>query len=161
MMAACRAAGWPVVYRSNPINPVPEDEARALLRRATRETIDALRAGQIVIVFPEAYPNIDPGETPKRGDEFLPFEPGVVRLAQIAARGGIQVPILPVGFHYEQGDKWRVTMRFGPPFDPGPPAETDRTLARIEKSVRELSGLAQAATTSGAITGLAGASASK
>lgn len=139
MMAACRAAGWPVVYRSSPTNPVPEDEARALLRRATRETVQALQAGQIVIVFPEAYPNIDPSETPKRGDEFLPFEPGVVRLGQIAERQGVAAPIVPVGFMYAKADRWKVTMRFGEPVRVRPGDDPGTALADLQETVERLS----------------------
>lgn len=140
MMALCRSAGWPVVYRSNPAIPVPAHDARALLRRATRETLEQLKAGKIVVVFPEAYPNIDPGPTPKTDEQmFLPFEPGVVRLAEISHRLGTPAPIVPVGFCYKRGKKWRVTMRFGPAVEPIDGETSDEVLARVEQAVRDLS----------------------
>ncbi|MDQ2681897.1 MAG: 1-acyl-sn-glycerol-3-phosphate acyltransferase [Chloroflexota bacterium] len=161
LMAACRAAGWPVVARSNPVRPVPDAEARALLVRATRDTLDLLRSGQVVIVFPEGYPNIDPGQTRKSGaDDWLPFEPGVVRLAQIAARQSVPAPIVPVGFSYMPGNRWAVTMRIGEPLAVDARTDPADLLARIESAVRELSGSPQAANTSAPTTTLGAAAGS-
>ncbi len=161
LMAACRAAGWPVVSRSNPVRPVPEADARKLLVRATRETLELLRNGQVVIVFPEGYPNIDPGETRKSdADDWLPFEPGVVRLAQIAARQGIPAPIVPVGFTYGAGERWAVTMRVGKSIAVGTRSDPDDLLAQVERAVRELSDPPQAANTSAPTTTLGAATGS-
>ena len=73
--------------------------ARRQLLRATRECVDLLRAGQLVLVFPEGYPNIDPSFTPKSADEtMLPFRPGFLRFAALAELDGMtRVPIVPVG----------------------------------------------------------------
>ena len=117
MQAACRAAGWPVVYR----NTSETDRARWLpaLREAMRQSIQILRDGKLLLVFPEGYPTIDPHPTPKtRDDEILPFQFGFVRIARDAHDSGIPLCTIPLGFHYEQMDeRWRVTMRFGAPME--------------------------------------------
>ena len=117
MQAACRAAGWPVVYR----NTSETDRARWLpaLREAMRQSIQILRDGKLLLVFPEGYPTIDPHPTPKiRDDEILPFQSGFVRIAREAHDAGISLCTIPLGFHYEQVDeRWRVTMRFGAPLE--------------------------------------------
>ena len=66
---------------------------------ATRECVGLLRGGQVLLVFPEGYPNIDPSFTPKLDDgAFLPFEPGFLRFVALAEQDGItRVPIVPVG----------------------------------------------------------------
>lgn len=140
MSAACKAAGWPIVYRSNAQQPVNPALVRASNLNATKISIQHLREGKIVIVFPEGFPNIDPGYTPKTAeDEFLPFEPGVVRMATIAARAGVHAPIVPVGFSYQRGDKWRIQMRFGAPITVERRTDETDALARIESEVRRLS----------------------
>ena len=117
MQAACRAAGWPVVYR----NPSESDRARWLpaLREAMQQSIQILKDGKLLLVFPEGYPTIDPHPTPKtRDDEILPFQSGFVRIARDAHGSGIPLSTIPLGFHYEEADgRWRVAMRFGAPLD--------------------------------------------
>ena len=117
MQAACRAAGWPVVYR----NTSETDRARWLpaLRQAMRQSIQILRDGKLLLVFPEGYPTIDPHPTPKtHDDEILPFQSGFVRIARDVHDSGIPLCTIPLGFHYEQvDDRWRVTMRFGAPLE--------------------------------------------
>ena len=117
MQAACRAAGWPVVFR----NTSETDRARWLpaLRKAMQQSIQILRDGKLLLVFPEGYPTIDPHPTPKtRDDEILPFQSGFVRIARDAHASGIPLCTLPLGFQYEQLDgQWRVTMRFGAPLE--------------------------------------------
>jgi putative membrane protein len=136
----CRAAKWPVIYRSGSPNAPPDQDIRAALRTATKETLALLENGRIVIVFPEAYPNIDPGFTPKLDDEtFLPFASGVVRLATLAAMHGMSTPIVPVGFEYAPGDRWHVTMRFGTPRFVRGRDDEQAVLSRLEQDVRILS----------------------
>jgi putative membrane protein len=135
MQAACRAAGWPVVYR----NPSETDRRHWLpaLREALRESIQILRDGKLLLVFPEGYPTIDPHPTPKtRNDEILPFQSGFVRIAGGAVRSGIPLATIPLGFHYEPGDEqWRVAMRFGAPleldFDESPQYIAEQARLRV------------------------------
>lgn len=137
----CRAAGWPVVYRPNSPTAPPEGEVQAAMLSATKDVLELLDRGRIVIVFPEAYPNIDPEYTPKpdRGT-FLPFEPGIVRLAGMASRRGQPAPIVPVGFTYMEAERWQISMRFGTPRYVRSRSDEAPVLAQLETDVRALSG---------------------
>ncbi|MER3436649.1 MAG: hypothetical protein C4346_02970 [Chloroflexota bacterium] len=142
MQAACRAANWPVIYRpDSPYGLLPG--ARARLHRAVRESLALLRAGRIIILFPEGYPNIDPGLTPKLTEaDFLPFRAGAVRLALLAANRGLVVPIIPTGLSYTPGNKWTVRVQFGEAFvvQPGASkADIARVVTELQQRVRELS----------------------
>lgn len=118
MRRACQIAKWPVVVRSG--SRVRQGGARAARRQllsATRECVGLLRRGELLLVFPEGYPNVDPGFTPKADDDaFLPFESGFLRFVALTEQDGVTcVPIVPVGFEYHRRDRWRVTVRFGHP----------------------------------------------
>jgi putative membrane protein len=117
MQAACRTAGWPVVYR----NTSEIERARWLpaLREGMRQSIQILRDGKVLLVFPEGYPTIDPHPAPaKRDDEILPFQPGFVRIARDAQQSDIAIRTIPLGFHYEHLEgRWFVRMRFGAPLE--------------------------------------------
>lgn len=142
MTALCRAAGWPVVLRSDGAHSVDDADARHALRRATADALGLLAAGHALLVFPEGYPTIDPTYTPKQDDdEILPFQPGFARLAALAAGQGIETPIVPVGLEYARGDRWRVTLRFGAPRVIARRAEANAVIADVEREVRRLSGL--------------------
>ena len=121
--------------------------ARRQLLAATRECVDLLRGGQVLLVFPEGYPNIDPSFTPKADDgAFLPFESGFLRFVALAEQDGItRVPIVPVGLEYQRRDRWRVTVRFGHPVRRSPDVASRAQVAAIEEQVRRLSGLERAA----------------
>lgn len=140
MTALCKAAGWPVVHRPDPRNPAPATERAAILRQGMTDALAVLDAGQALLVFPEGFPTIDPGYTPKQqDDEFLPFAPGVTRIATLAAARGMDVPIVPAGFHYRKGDRWDITLRFGEPVHVRNRTEADAALADLESRVIALS----------------------
>ncbi len=148
MEHACRLAGWPVVLRDDGLagqtgaRAFQATESRTYLRRAVRESVDLLRAGELLVVFPEAYPNIDPAYTPKSETEFLPFRPGFIRLVELAERDGeTRVPIVPVGFAYEQMDRkrWQVVMRVGAPVWLNDTSDRARVAQMVEDQVRYLS----------------------
>jgi putative membrane protein len=148
MGRACQIAKWPVVVRSD--SWVRQGGARAARRQllaATRKCVALLRAGQLVLVFPEGYPNIDPGFTPKADDDaFLPFESGFLRFAALAEQDGItRVPIVPVGLEYQRRDRWRVTVRFGLPVTRLAEVDFRNQVSVIEEEVRRLSGPERAA----------------
>lgn len=139
---ACGVLGWPTILRVDaPANRPRPDEATRYLRRATRDGIDLLRSGRVLLVFPEGYPNVDPHPTPKADeDAFLPFQPGFVRFAAMAERDGrTRVPIVPTGFAYERGPRWRATLRFGPPCSLAPGMEPAALARVVEARVRDLS----------------------
>lgn len=140
MTALCKAAGWPVVHRPDPGNPDAGTSRTAILRQGMADALATLEAGHALLVFPEGFPTIDPGYTPKQHDaEFLPFAPGVTRIATLAAARGIDVPIVPAGFSYEPGDRWHVTLRFGEPLRVRNRAYASAALAELEIRVRDLS----------------------
>jgi len=137
----CRAAGYPIVLRAPTLERTGSYRRAELVsytRAALRETTRLLRDGRVVVVFPEGYPNIDPtGGRKHREDSWLPFEPGFLKMVQLAERVGVtRVAVVPVGFSYErEQERWRITVRFGTPLDAG-----ERDLGRIERTVRDLSG---------------------
>lgn len=140
--AACRAAGWPVVQRAgaaDPARPAASVGTRGDLLRAIRRGAGIVAGGGVLLVFPEGYPNVDPGFTPKAGpDAFLPFEAGFATIARVAAeRTGRPVPVVPAGFHYQPGPRWRVALRFGEPITV--PAATGAIVGATEQAVRHLS----------------------
>jgi len=142
MDRACAAAGWPVVIRRRPdATGFSAEEARTLVA-ALEASVEALRKGEVLLVFPEGYPTIDPTWTPKTtDDEVLPFQSGVVRIARQAARVGIIAPIVPVGLEYRAGERWTLTMRFGTPLQVATRSDEIRVLPQLEDEVRRLSGL--------------------
>jgi putative membrane protein len=120
--------------------------ARQQLLAATRECVGLLRGGELLLVFPEGYPNVDPSFTPKANDDaFLPFEPGFLRFVALTEQDGVTcVPIVPVGLEYQRRDRWRVTVRFGHPVRRSPDVASHAQVAAIEEQVRRLSGLEHA-----------------
>ncbi len=139
MERMCRAAEYPIVLRPPTLERTGSyrrDELVRYTRAALRETTRLLRERRVVLVFPEGYPNIDPTGTRKGDvDGWLPFEPGFLKMIELAERDGVtRVAVVPVGFAYESGSRWSITARIGPPL---PSAE--RTAAAIESAVRELS----------------------
>ena len=143
---ACQVAGWPAILReplrgSN--DRETERERRRLLFHASREAVELLRQGNVLLIFPEAYPVVDPHPTPLRADgEMLPFQTGTVRFAELAARQShAAIPVVPVGLHYTPGQRWRLDLAFGEPLLIGPQSDLDSSLATLESEVRRLSGL--------------------
>jgi putative membrane protein len=122
---AVRAARWPALLRDDALAAVPSAfrpaEAPAYRLRAIRLAVDLLVAGRALVVFPEAYPNVDPRYTPKlTADEMLPFRPGFATIRSLAARRtGADVPVVPAGLEYEPGPRWRAVLRFGPALPAG------------------------------------------
>jgi 1-acyl-sn-glycerol-3-phosphate acyltransferase len=145
LLTACRAAGWPSVLRE-PVRGAydreTERERRRLLLHASREAVELLRKGNALLIFPEAYPVVDPHPTPQRADgEMLPFQPGTVRFAELAARQlSASIPVVPVGLRYTRGRRWRLDLTFGEPLLISPESNLDESLATLEAEVRRLSG---------------------
>ncbi len=127
-------------------------ERGGYLRRALRDTTRLLREDHTVVIFPEGYPNVDPGYSPKAalGDgAFLPFQAGFIRLAELAQRDRhTRVAIVPTGLSYRRldddprGRAWAVALRFGAPVYITSRADRDHILRTVEEQVRLLSGLA-------------------
>jgi putative membrane protein len=140
MEYACRAASWPVVFRRDGEALVSGASATAALRTALSSSLSILERGRILLVFPEGYPTIDPGYTPKTSDtEFLSFQSGFARLVRAAATRGLQVPIVPAGFHYTHEPKWQVDLRFGEPVRMTESTSQRELVGHIESCVHRLS----------------------
>ncbi len=151
MELACRSVSWPVILRrdgpafANSSSVYEGNEMISYLRSAVRESVSLLRSGEVLAVFPEAYPNIDPAGSrkPEAGD-YLPFSNGFARLARMAEGDGTtKVSIVPVGFAYEMDSpnagKLNVTMRFGAAIEVSPDESTADLVRRAENEVRMLS----------------------
>jgi len=90
MRRLANAARWPGVWRSGP--------GWRLNREGYHQSLQVLRQGGLLLVFPEGYPTIDPaGMRQKDADGFGPFDAGFLVLAR---RTGVQVPIVAVGLWY-------------------------------------------------------------
>lgn len=153
---ACVMVDWPAMLRverlgeeADEIYRVPttsgsayaQGEAVRYLRRAVRDSIRLLRNGEVLVVFPEAYPNIDPAPTPKKGHEaFLPFRSGFAKLVEMAERHGhTQVAIVPAGFIYVYRGRWHITLRFGPALFRNDYPDSVHLVRATEKRVHDLS----------------------
>ncbi len=149
METACALAEWPVALRGDNIarddgtsSAFARGEVRRYVRTALESATRILHRGELLAIFPEGYPTIDPAGSHKATDDaFLPFAPGVLAIAARAeATGAMRVPIVPIGFAYERLDdaRFRIAMRAGAPLyrDEADRAEIMRSL---ESRVRALS----------------------
>ena len=147
METLCNLAEWPIALRAENLrgrsaSAFAQGEARRYLRAAAERTTALLRRGEVVAIFPEGYPTIDPAGSRKAGDDaFLPFRGGVLRLALGAARAtGAAIPVVPAGFAYRAraNGRYAVTLRLGAPLFAAN-ARDGRFVEELERRVRELS----------------------
>ena len=153
---ACRTARWPFVLRADSphlsgggaggqvqlaASAYRSDESVPVLRRAVQDTTRLFEAGGALLIFPEAYPRIDPERGPSRDeDALLPFQPGFAKFVAHAQQAtGVLVPIVPVGLQYQEGERWQVTVRFGAPVYLRPPVTVNTVVQEVEARVRTLS----------------------
>jgi putative membrane protein len=146
MELACAMSDWPVVLRADGIEPgasaFSREETFRYVRHGLAHGARLLRSGEVLVVFPEAYPTIDPVATRKEDERsFLPFRGGVLTLVGLAQRnGGPRVPILPVGLSYvREGERWHVTIRLDAPRYFEGRSERGALLADLATRVRALS----------------------
>jgi putative membrane protein len=147
METVCNLAEWPIALRTENLrgaaaSAFAHGEARRYMRVAVERTRSLLERGELVAIFPEGYPTIDPAGTRKPDDDaFLPFRSGVLRLALGAARAsGRSVPIVPAGFAYRllADDRYAVTLRLGAPMF-AHARGGDAFIEELQRRVRELS----------------------
>src|SRR6266849_921665 len=148
---ACMLADWPVILRGEQMHEHEGDERRAYtpiearqyLRNVTVDAVRLFRSGELLVIFPEGYPNIDPHPTPKADlDAFLAFRSGFVKMAEQAERDGrTQVAIIPAGLIYtrERGKGWHATVRFGPALFLSDFASAEQLRHAVEARVHALS----------------------
>ncbi len=151
MEFVCRVAGWPYLLRRNgPAfqrgdSAYKPDEIVPYLRRAINESVELLRRGELLVVFPEGYPAIDPEQTLREeSNGFMPFEDGFAYIASRAQAGCAErFPLVPVGFNYQrlsgEGDKWSITMRIGEQVYVDEFADCRQLVHYFESEVRALS----------------------
>jgi putative membrane protein len=153
MEAAIRFAGWPVVLRRDALtrrsdgmgsqsrSVFSENDIARYQRRALRDGVEVLARGGALLIFPEGYPNIDPNFTPKKTSEkFLPFHAGFAVIAAATERRlGATVPTIPVGLHYEAGERWRVRICYGAPMTARDFASRRSFVEAVEATVIKLS----------------------
>jgi len=115
------------------------------LRQVTLGAVRLLRSGSTLVIFPEGYPNIDPHPTPKTDLEaFLPFRPGFVKMVEMAEKDRqTQVAVIPAGLSYRQeaGNRWHITVRYGPALHLSDFANSEQLLLAVEERVHVLSGV--------------------
>lgn len=150
MEGFCSAVAWPIILREERLQAAERGEAtsayrlsegRGYLRRASALVVRLLRQREVLALFPEAYPVIDPHVTVRpQGEAFLPFLSGFARLLELAEKDGkTRVAVIPTGLEYTQEGRWRATMRFGPPLWRADFADTTQFVRAVEQRVHELS----------------------
>ncbi|MBD5603728.1 MAG: 1-acyl-sn-glycerol-3-phosphate acyltransferase [Candidatus Eremiobacteraeota bacterium] len=147
MELACRLADWPVALRGENLagekSAFAPSDVRKYVRRSIAAGAKILARGDVLAIFPEGYPTIDPAGTRKTDPgAFLPFAPGLFAIAERAERvTGAPIPIVPVGFRYASANDGRVdvAMRIGAPLPQGGSRARDVRLRDLEARVRSLS----------------------
>jgi putative membrane protein len=110
-------------------------------RTALKNSVQLLLDNRLLVVFPEGYPNIDPGYTPKTDNHgFLPFKRGFVAIARAAERRlGASLPIIPTGLQYSSGKLWKVHVRFSKPIKRESFTNDNELIRYCEEKIRQLS----------------------
>jgi uncharacterized membrane protein/1-acyl-sn-glycerol-3-phosphate acyltransferase len=153
MESACYMVDWPIVLRSEQLLDTSDrnsressraysfDEARIYIRHAMKDSVRILRDGEVLAVFPEAYPDIDPRNTPRiENNASLPFRQGFARLVEMVEKDEhTKVAIIPAGLTYVQNGRWNVTLRFGPALSRSDYIDSTHLVQDVEMRVRELS----------------------
>jgi putative membrane protein len=149
MERLCAAVGWPVALRpaalAGPAAPgarsaySPQETFR-YLQAATRRTVELLRAGELVVIFPEGFPDVDPKGSRKFPGQMLPFQDGFARFIELAERDSrTQVAVVPAGFSFSGAGYRRPIARFGEPLRRAAFSTRHAFVAEVERRVAELS----------------------
>lgn len=129
MESLARGCAWPVTLRTSKDgqgDDAPSLEAASAYRpdeippyqqRAFRQCVELLGHERVVVIFPEAYPVIDPHTVRTPRQEILaPFKAGFARAAVAAARRhGRPVCIVPVGIRADAANERRLAFCYGRP----------------------------------------------
>jgi 1-acyl-sn-glycerol-3-phosphate acyltransferase len=155
MECASKLGRWPIILR---VDAVTRNlDATGLSRRslfslndvaryqsrAMRQSVELLVEGNVLVVFAEGYPNIDPNFTPKKApNEFLPFKSGFAAIVAAAEkRLGKPIPIIPVGLFYTVGEPWIAHISFGAGIFREDFSSRHRLVEHLERQVGILSGV--------------------
>ncbi len=145
METVCRISEFPVGLRPENLDGAAGIFHRSEVLRYTRRALELstklLVRGDLLVVFPEGHPTIDPARARKAGDdEFLPFRPGLLAIVARAERSLRRpIPIVPTGLAYRRSDRYDVTLRFGEPLFRAQGGSRDAFLTTLGERVRELS----------------------
>jgi 1-acyl-sn-glycerol-3-phosphate acyltransferase len=153
MTQLTRLARWPVVLRPDALlhtndRGAPQShrafsiaDVERYQRRAFKNSVQLLVENRLLVIFPEGYPNIDPGYTPKADNHgFLPFKRGFLAIARAAERRLVtSLPIIPTGLQYSSGKTWQAHVRFGEPIKRESFASDNELIGYCEEEVRQLS----------------------
>ena len=153
MTQLTRLARWPVVLRPDALLHTNDRGAphfhhgfsiadvERYQRRAFKNSVQLLVENRLLVIFPEGYPNIDPGYTPKVDNHgFLPFKRGFLAIARAAERRLVtSLPIIPTGLQYISGKTWQAHVRFGAPIKRESFASDNELIGYCEEEVRQLS----------------------
>jgi putative membrane protein len=147
----CFLADWPVILRPEQLQEHAENghwayqrrEGRRYLRQVMQSAMRLLRSGEVLVVFPEGYPNIDVNPTLKLDlTTLLPFRPGFIKMVEWTERDGwTRVAIVPAGLTYtrERDTHWQATVRFGPALYLDNFVSAEEARHAVEEQVRVLS----------------------
>jgi putative membrane protein len=146
----CGLVEWPVVLRAERLNgstrartsAYQASEARGYLRRAIALSLKLLHQGEVLVIFPEAYPLIDPHPGSREAHQtFLPFQPGFAHLVELAERDGkTRVALIPAGLTYTRQDRtWQLLLRLGPALFRQDFSSRTRFIETVEQQVQALS----------------------
>jgi len=145
MELLCRVAGWPVVLRDPGKGNAwgsgyrPEERLE-YTRAALLQCVDLLQKGELLAIFPEGSPLVDP-VAPGEREEWPEFAGGHIAIALRARRAGVDVPLIPTGLRYTGApDKPdAIVVRFGEPLSIDGPRARSTIAGRLQASVRTLS----------------------
>jgi putative membrane protein len=146
MERLCGAVKWPVALRPAALigpgarSAFSSKETFRYLQAATRRTVELLRAGKLVVIFPEGFPDIDPKGSRKIAGQMLPFQDGFARFVELAERDGkTRVAVVPAGFSFS-GTGYRYPVaRFGAPLARSAFATRRAFIDELERRVAALS----------------------
>jgi putative membrane protein len=151
MERLCAAVEWPVALRPGAFaapggrggrRAFSGEETFRYLQAATRRTVELLRAGELVVIFPEGYPDVDPKGSRKPAGRMLPFQDGFARFVEIAERDGrTRVAVVPAGFSFSGQGYRHPVARFGAPLQR---AAFPARRAFIDELERRVAGLSPA-----------------
>jgi putative membrane protein len=146
MERLCAAVGWPVALRPAALasgdarSAFSSKETFRYLQAATRRTVELLRAGELVVIFPEGYPDVDPKGSRKPPGRMLPFQDGFARFLELAERDGkTRVAVVPAGFSFSGPGYRYAVASFGAPLRRADFAARRAFIDELERRVAALS----------------------
>lgn len=153
METLARGCAWPVTLRvgeggqddGSPTvaaaSAYRSDEVRPYQCRAFRQCIGLLGQDRVVVIFPEAYPVIDPHADRKPRQELLaPFKSGFARVAVAAARrDGRSVSVVPVGIRADAANQRKLAFGYGPPRLVTAKCDAEALVAHVKADICRLS----------------------